>query len=85
MHVFCDASKDAYSTVAYITIQPVNHVSFVMEKNYVVPCSATLWSSPWKEMIAVMKGTRIAIIVLKALSLDLHEFLMWTDSMTVLN
>ena len=36
-------------------------------------------------MIAVIEGWLIAVIAIKALSLGLHEFHMWTDSMTVLN
>ena len=38
-----------------------------------------------KELIAVIEGGRIAVITMNALLLGLHEFHMWTDSMTVLN
>ena len=79
LHVFCDASKDAYGAVAYITIQPGNYVSFVMAKSCVVPCSTALWSIPQKEMITVVDGARVAVITIKALSLGLYEFHMWTD------
>ena len=30
LHLFCDASKDAYGAGAYITIKLRNHVSFIM-------------------------------------------------------
>ena len=85
LHVFCDASKDAYGAVAYITIQSGNHVLFIMAKSHIVSRSAALRSIPRKDMIVVVGGIRIAVIAVKALSLDLCELHMWTDSMTVLN
>ena len=36
-------------------------------------------------MITVVEDARMAVISMKALSLGLHEFHMWTDSMTALN
>ena len=74
LHIFCDASKDAYGAAAYFTIQPGNYMSFVIAKSHVVPRSAALWFIPKKEMIAVVEGACLVVIALKSLSLDLHEF-----------
>ena len=73
LHVFCYASKDANGTVAYITMQSTNHVSFVMAISRVVLRSTTLWSIPRKEMIAFVEDARIAVIMLKAMFLYLCE------------
>ena len=85
LHIFCKTSKDACSTVTYITIQSENDVLLVMTKHHVFPNSAALLSIPSKEMIAVFEGVRVAVIAMKSFSLGLHELHMWTDSVTVLN
>ena len=56
-----------------------------MVESHVIPHSAAMWAILRKEIIAVVEGTRVAVIVMKALSLGFHEYHMWTDLMTVLN
>ena len=69
--------------VSFVIVK--NHLSFGIVKSHVIPHSTALWLIPRKEMVAVVVRVRIAVIAMKALSLGLHEFHMWTDSMTVLN
>jgi hypothetical protein len=83
LHVFCDASSQAYGAVAYIVND--NNTSFLIAKSRVVPRHAEAWSIPRKELIAILEGARIAIISLEAFEGRFKKLIIWTDAMTVLS
>ena len=83
LHVFCDASSQAYGAVPYMVND--NSTSFLIAKSRVVPRHAEAWSIPCKELIAVLEGSRIAIISWKSFEGRIKKLVMWTDAMTVLS
>ena len=59
LHVFCDASAEAYGAVVYIVND--KNSSFIMAKSCIVPQHAEACSILRKELIAVLEDVRIAI------------------------
>ena len=86
LHVFCDASSQAYGAVAYIMTNTNPHnPSFLIAKSHVIPRHAEAWSIPRKELIAVLEGARIAILSWEALEGRIKKVTIWIDAMTVLS
>ena len=85
LHVFSDASQDAFGAVAYLRNVYVNgDVSsrFVMAKAKVAPLSAT--SIPRLELMGAVIAIRLATSVAKALEIAMDSVVFWSDSMNVL-
>jgi len=84
LHVFCDASEQAYASVAYLRVQTNNSVgiSFVMGKARVAPLKPT--SIPRLELMAAVIGTRMAACIRKEHEVTKDEVVYWTDSRKVL-
>ncbi|XP_069160620.1 uncharacterized protein [Procambarus clarkii] len=81
LHVFCDASGKAYSSVAYL----VNtQQSFLLtSKGRVVPIERR--SLPQMELTALLVGVRLAPCLIKTLSnVHLGEIVVWSDNEAVL-
>jgi hypothetical protein len=84
LHVFCDASKEAYSAVAYCRTEGVETtVRIVFAKTRVSPMKA--YSIPRLELMGAVIAVRLAETVCHALEFSLkHEVTFWTDSVDVL-
>ena len=59
-------------------------MSFILAKSRVVPQHANTESISRKELIAILEGTRIAMIALKAFEGRFKKLILWTDAITVL-
>ncbi|XP_058803620.1 uncharacterized protein LOC131671301 [Phymastichus coffea] len=85
LHVFCDASLQAYAAVAYLrTTSPDGKVylSLVMAKTRVAPVKST--TIPRLELQAAVLGTRLAANISKELDIKINNVVFWSDSSTVL-
>ena len=85
LHVFTDASEQAYCAVGYLRHKyPNGSVScrIVSSKVRVAPLTAT--SIPRLELMGAVIGLRIAEATARALEVPLQEVHFWTDSQNVL-
>ncbi|TWW67283.1 hypothetical protein D4764_02G0003240 [Takifugu flavidus] len=85
LHVFCDASEQAYGSVAYLTTESLDHkhVSFVMARSRVAPKRQI--SMPRLELCAALAGAQLAALILKELTVSISSTSLWMDSTMVLN
>ncbi|XP_062704459.1 uncharacterized protein LOC134286801 [Aedes albopictus] len=84
LHVFTDASEEAYACAAYFraTIMGKVHVTLVMAKAKVAPLKSL--SVPRLELMGALLGARLAKAVKEYHTLPISRRLMWTDSKTAL-
>ncbi|XP_058803555.1 uncharacterized protein LOC131671274 [Phymastichus coffea] len=85
LHVFCDASLQAYAAAAYLRTESHDgkvDVSLVMAKTRVAPVKPT--TVPRLELQAAVLGARIASTVSEELDIKISEKIFWSDSTTVL-
>ncbi|XP_043203367.1 uncharacterized protein LOC122371257 [Amphibalanus amphitrite] len=85
LHIFCDASQQAFGAVAYVkTIMPdrPSICSLAMSKTRVAPLKQI--SIVRLELQAAVLGVRLANMILKELSVKVERVLFWTDSTVVL-
>ena len=85
LHVFADASSEAYGAVAYLRVESdVDvQVSFVMAKGKLAPMSNL--TIPRLELSAAVVAVGIGTRVIKELSeINIAEVVYWSDSMIVL-
>ena len=89
LHIFGDASQDAFSAVAFLrcrVVQPDgNHeteLSFVFGKARVAPMEAL--SIPKLELQAALLAARLKELICKALLFEISSIFLWTDSTTVI-
>ncbi|XP_039438455.1 uncharacterized protein LOC120419726 [Culex pipiens pallens] len=85
LHVFCDASEEAYSCVAYFRAvfwDGVIQVALVGGKAKVAPLKAL--SIPRLELSGGVLGVRLRKSITNGHSLKVEKTVMWTDSKTVL-
>jgi hypothetical protein len=83
LHVFSDASKDAYSAVAYLLCkyEDRDHTCrLIASKNRVSPIKAV--TIPRLELMGAVLSARLATAILKVLTV--HATVFWTDSTNVL-
>ncbi|XP_071035271.1 uncharacterized protein [Parasteatoda tepidariorum] len=82
IHVFCDASKLAYSTVIVLRKVQEEKVSlhFIQAKSRVAPLHKM--TIPWLELLACCIGARLATITIKAMDLKEVPIIYWIDSST---
>ncbi|XP_055601508.1 uncharacterized protein LOC129750567 [Uranotaenia lowii] len=85
LHIFADASEDAYAAVAFFRI-PVSHDSFqfslVAAKTKVAPLKHC--SIPRLELQAAVLATRLATFIKEGHTLTIDKIVFWSDSSTVL-
>lgn len=84
LHVFCDASEDAFAAVAYFRIEEnsVIDVSFVASKTRVSPLNPI--SIPRLELQAALMGSRLSKTLMDAHDVKISKIFLWSDSTTVL-
>lgn len=85
LHVFVNASQDAYGAAAYVLIETTNGplCSLVMSRSKVAPLDHL--SIPCLELQAAVLGARLADSVVDVLSLEVKQRFMWSDSKTILS
>ena len=81
LHVFCDASKEGYGTVAYLR-EIGGSVNVIFSKTRVAPVKEL--SIPRLELLAVLLGSRVATFLEKELPVKLENTYLWSDSKCVL-
>ncbi|XP_051809278.1 uncharacterized protein LOC127535407 [Acanthochromis polyacanthus] len=85
VHIFCDASEEAYGSVAYLRSTDrhgVVHLSFLMARSRVSP--KRLHSMPRLELCAALTGAQLAQVLEKELTITIDQIILWSDSTTVL-
>ena len=85
LHVFTDASKDAYGAVVYAKYQPNDGTvtgTIVTAKTRVAPLVAV--SIPRLELMEAILGCTLGITVAETLEIDSNQIIFWSDSMNVL-
>ena len=85
MHVFVDASEEAYGAVAYDVKHYVNGSTssqLVAAKSKVAPLKAT--SIPRLELMAAVLGVKLLLAITRAVEIDTSGAVMWSDSQNVL-
>ncbi|XP_063062170.1 uncharacterized protein LOC134455033 [Engraulis encrasicolus] len=85
LHVFCDASEQAYGSVSYLRSQdPEGRVtlSFLMARSRVAPKKQH--SMPRLELCSAVVGAQLAKLLQEELTLPIRETVLWSDSTTVL-
>ena len=86
LHVFVDASQDAYGAVVYMRSEKVGGkeiiMSFVASKTKVAPLQSL--SIPRLELMAAVLGKRLALSIAKILNIDRKLITFWTDSTSVI-
>nr|XP_061835547.1 uncharacterized protein LOC133618822 [Nerophis lumbriciformis] len=85
VHVFCDASEQAYGSVAYLRTMDCRgqvHLSFLLARSRVAP--KRLLSIPRLELCGAVTGAQLAKLLEKELTLKIDQTILWTDSTTVL-
>ena len=84
LHIFCDASQQAYATVIFLRCEYNGkiYVRFVASKSRVAPLK--LVTIPCLELMACILGAWLSNYVSEALSLDDCAKYFWSDSTTAL-
>lgn len=85
IHVFCDASEQAYGSVAYIRTEDPDgevKISFLAARSRVAPCKQQ--SIPRLELCAALTGAQLLKVILTELTLPINSSTLWSDSLTVL-
>ncbi|XP_041632395.1 uncharacterized protein [Drosophila kikkawai] len=84
LHVFVDASLDAYAAVAYLRVKHGGEIrcSLVASRNRVAPLKPI--SVPRMELMAAVLGLRLAKFLESELSTKIEKRIFWTDARDVL-
>lgn len=85
IHIFCDASEQAYGSVAYLRTEDHQgqiQLTFIIAKSRVAPKRRQ--TIPRLELCAALNGAQLAKLLETELTLEISRVVMWTDSTTVL-
>lgn len=85
IHVFCDASEQAYGSVAYLRIEHKEgqvEVAFVAARSRVAPRKQQ--SIPRLELCAALNGAQLSQLLTAELTIPICSTTLWSDSTTVL-
>jgi Pao retrotransposon peptidase/Protein of unknown function (DUF1759)/Family of unknown function (DUF5641)/Integrase zinc binding domain len=85
LHIFSDASTEAYGAVAYLSITRGNatETSLVMAKSKVCPVKEL--SMPRLELQSAVIGARLAKFITEEMKFPIHRTIFWSDSTTVIS
>lgn len=81
LHVFCDASAQAYGAVAYAVTADSSII--IISKARVSPVKTK--SIPQLELTAIVIGCRLVLYLLENLKCSVSEIFVWTDNMPCLS
>lgn len=79
LHLFCDASDDAYSVAAYIEVGDKDKTRLLCSKTRVAPDPKKSVYTPRLELLSNLLAARLGEYIEKALSTEFEKIL-WTDS-----
>jgi len=84
VHIFSDASMDAYAAVGFAVERTEFGVTtnFIMAKTKVSPMKPV--SIPRLELLGACLGVKVAQKISKAIKVDISKFIFWSDSQDVL-
>lgn len=85
VHIFADASEQAYGAVAYLRAENKRgqrHVSFLLARSRVAP--KRVHSIPRLELCAALVAAQLASLLKRELTLEIACIVLWSDSTTVL-
>lgn len=85
VHIFCDASERAYGSVAYLSTEDYQHntqIAFLAARSRVAPKRQL--SIARLELCGALTGAQLGAVLKRELTLEIHHFVYWTDSTTVL-
>ncbi|XP_021324376.1 uncharacterized protein [Danio rerio] len=84
LHIFCDASAEAYGSVAYLRTEHQGQIelAFIHARSRVSPKRQQ--SVPRLELCAALTGAQLAKLLHNELSLKIKDTFLWSDSTTVL-
>ncbi|XP_062373449.1 uncharacterized protein LOC134061706 [Sardina pilchardus] len=86
IHVFCDASEQAYGSVAYMRTENMNgqvEVAFLTARSRVAPKKQQ--TIPRLELCAALSGAQLSKLLSTELTVSIHSITLWSDSTTVLS
>lgn len=86
LHIFCDASLEAFAAAAYLRSETRSRgvlVSLIMSKSRVAPVKPM--TVPRLELQAALLGARMARTIVDELEIEISERVFWSDSTTVLH
>lgn len=85
VHIFADASEQAYGAVAYLRTKMKEgriHLSFILARSRAAP--KHVHSIPRLELCAALVAAQLASLLRKELTLEVAHTTMWSDSTMVL-
>ncbi|XP_073764219.1 uncharacterized protein [Danio rerio] len=85
VHIFCDASERAYGSVAYLSTeddQQNTQIAFLAARSRVAPKRQL--SIARLELCGALTGAQLGAVLKRELTQEIHHFVYWTDSTTVL-
>lgn len=85
MHIFCNASEEAYGSVAYLwSTDKLGgvYLSFLIARSRVAPKRSH--SMPRLELCAALTGAQLAQVLQRELTINFDRLILWSDSTTVL-
>ena len=82
LHVFCDASQQAYAAAVYLKTDRTPHL--ICAKARVAPLKPATLTVPRLELMAALVGARLAVFCAKALHLPHSSVSLYSDSMVTL-
>ena len=86
LHIFADASQDAYSAVAYVRVELADdkvHTNFVMCRFKLKPLQAKN-TIPKLELMAITLATVLAKHIMTPLGIAVEDTTIWSDSKTAI-
>lgn len=86
IHIFCDASEQAYGSVSYLRTENARgqvQLAFIMARSRVAP----KWrhTIPRLELCAALNGAQLAKLLEMELTVVISKVVLWSDSTTVLS
>lgn len=85
IHVFCDASEEAFASAAYLRMIFENEIQVVLISSKARVSPLKPLSIPRLELQAAVMGSRLLATIKKELSLNIQNCYLWTDSKTILH
>jgi hypothetical protein len=82
LHIFVDASSEAFGSVVYNKNSSLQKPKIVAAKGRVAPLKSL--SIPRMELLAAVLGLTLTLAICSSLKMNIHQCTFWSDSMNVL-